>query len=309
MSWRAWLTVVLAAAAVLAAIAIWNQNNHLRTRGAAEYRPDYVLTDFTMVSLDDDGKEALTVSAPQLRRNPDTQAMDLDSPTFLFPDNNNHRWHRSNLTTNWLIFDLGFANWRDKTVYGSPEANAYLHAEPGREFTSGDLDLKNTKSSNVNIWLFMQKLNVVHHVINLKYGLGIEMYNYRYSTNISYHKSPDAYIYRDTISFSKNKLAVDYVTVPFMINIDPTPNRRKGFSLSVGMSAGYRYASRNKQISDERGKQKIKGDFDLNPWRFAYIAEAGLGPVRLYGSYSINTLHERGLQQYPYTVGLRFSNW
>ena len=223
--------------------------------------------------------------------------------------NNNHRWHRSNLTTNWLIFDLGFANWRDKTVYGSPEANAYLHAEPGREFTSGDLDLKNTKSSNVNIWLFMQKLNVVHHVINLKYGLGIEMYNYRYSTNISYHKSPDAYIYRDTISFSKNKLAVDYVTVPFMINIDPTPNRRKGFSLSVGMSAGYRYASRNKQISDERGKQKIKGDFDLNPWRFAYIAEAGLGPVRLYGSYSINTLHERGLQQYPYTVGLRFSNW
>ncbi len=221
-----------------------------------------------------------------------------------------HNWYHSNVTTNWLIFDLGFANWRDNTVYGSPEANAYLRDVDGRgEFTSGDLDLNNSKTSNVNIWFFMQKLNLVNHVVNLKYGLGLEMYNYRYSTNITYHKTPDAYIYRDTISFSKNKLAVDYITIPFMINIDPTPNKRRGLSFSVGMSAGYRYNSRNKQVSDERGKQKIKGNFDLEDWRIAYIAEAGIGPVRLYGSYSINPMHEHGLKQYPYAVGLRFSNW
>jgi hypothetical protein len=221
-----------------------------------------------------------------------------------------HSWHRSNISTNWLIFDLGFANWRDKTVYGSPEANAYLHAGPGEEdFTSGDLDLRNSKSSNVNIWLFMQKLNLINHVVNLKYGLGIEMYTYKYSTNITYAKSPDTYIFRDTVDFSKNKLSVDYVTVPFMINIDPSPDKRHGFSFSVGVSAGYKYSSRTKQISDERGKQKIKDDFDLNAWRVAYIAEAGLGPIRLYGSYSTNPLHETGLKQYPYTIGLRFSNW
>lgn len=216
--------------------------------------------------------------------------------------------HHPNVSTNWLIFDLGFANWRDKTVYGSPEANAYLHADGGPAFTSGDLDLKNAKSSNVNIWFFMQKLNLSKHVLNLKYGLGLEMYNYRYETNISYHKSP-AYIFRDTISFSKNKLATDYITVPFMLNIDPTPDRRRGFSLSVGVSAGYLYNSRNKQISDSRGKQKTKGNFDLDPWRLAYIAEMGIGPVRLYGSYSINTLNKNGLKQYPYAIGLRFSNW
>lgn len=221
---------------------------------------------------------------------------------------NSSKKHHPNVSTNWLIFDLGFANWRDKTAYGSPEANAYLHADGGPDFTSADLDLKNAKSSNVNIWFFMQKLNITKHVVNLKYGLGLEMYNYRYETNISYHKSP-AYIFRDTISFSKNKLATDYITVPFMLNIDPTPDRRKGFSLSVGVSAGYLYNSRNKQISDERGKQKTKGNFDLDPWRFAYIAEMGIGPVRLYGSYSVNTLNKNGLKQYPYTIGLRFSNW
>src|SRR4030095_4531714 len=160
--------------------------------------------------------------------------------------------HRSLISTNWLIFDLGFANWRDKTVYGSPEANEYLNAQGGAHFTSSDLDLKNSKTSNVNIWLFMQKLNVIDHVVNLKYGIGIEMYNWRYETNITYHKNP-AYIFRDTVEFSKNKLATDYVTIPFMINIDPFTHRRQSLSFSVGISVGYLYNSRNKQVSDERG--------------------------------------------------------
>ena len=220
-----------------------------------------------------------------------------------------HNKRHSSISTNWFIFDLGFANLRDETMYGSPAANSYLHATGNAQFTSADLDLNNRKSSNVNIWLFMQKLNVSKHVLNLKYGLGLEMYNYRYSTNISYSKAPDAYIFRDSVDFSKNKLAADYITVPFMININPTPNKRRGFSFSAGVSAGYLYNSRNKQVSDERGKQKTKGDFDLNQWRLAYVGELGIGPVRLYGSYSVNALHERGLKQYPYTVGLRFSNW
>jgi hypothetical protein len=219
-----------------------------------------------------------------------------------------YHYHHRIVSTNWLIFDLGFANWRDKTNYGSAEANAYLTPFNGHSFTSDDLDLKNVKSTNVNMWFFMQRLSVVKDVLNLKYGLGLQMYNYRYETNISYKKSPPS-IQMDTIDFSKNKLAADYVTIPFMININPYPHRHEGFSLSFGISAGYLYSSRNKQVSDERGKQKTKGDFDLDPWRFAYVGEIGLGPVRVYGSYSINNLYKHGVKQYPYAVGLRFSNW
>ena len=235
--------------------------------------------------------------------------------TFYNRDNINlgsnyyRRRHRSNISTNWFIFDLGFANWRDKTDYAAAAGNSYLQAAPGApSFSSNDFSLRNSKSSNVNIWIFMQKLNLYRHIINLKYGLGLEMYNYRYETNISYHKDP-AYIFRDTISFSKNKLAADYATIPFMININPMPDRRRGLSFSVGMTAGYLYASRNKQISSERGKQKVKGDIGLEKWRTAYVAEVGLGPVRIYGSYSMNALHEQALKQYPYVIGMRFSNW
>lgn len=242
------------------------------------------------------------------KQNPD-QSGKTDINISITPGQNNYpSYKRKTLSTNWLILDLGFANLRDKTDYGSSAATTYLHSNGGAAFTKDDMKLNTGKSSNVNLWFFMQKLNLTHQVLNLKYGLGLEMYNYRYDNNISYHKDP-AYIFRDSVDFSKNKLYAGYITVPFMININATPGKRNGFSFSAGISAGYRIGSKNKQVSDERGKQKIRGDFDLEPWRFAYIAEMGIGPVRIYGSYSINPLHQSGLVQYPYAFGLRLSNW
>ncbi|WP_153798392.1 hypothetical protein [Foetidibacter luteolus] len=221
------------------------------------------------------------------------------------------RRYRDNISTNWFIFDFGFNNWNDRTNYGSGLSGNYLVTsgnQPG--FTKEDFTLRSVRSMNVNIWLFMQKLNVVDHVVNLKYGLGINMYNFFYEKQLttSYTKGP-ASIWRDTVLFSKNKLAADYITVPFMVNIDPSGGRRKGLSFSFGVSAGWMYSSRNKQSSDERGTQKISGNIGLNTWRFAYIGELGLGPVRLYGTYSINPLHKEALKQYPYAFGIRLSNW
>jgi len=81
-------------------------------------------------------------------------------------------------------------------------------------------------------------LNVYKHVVNLKYGLGYEMYNFRYDSRISYRKDPIAYVYNDSISFSKNKLYVGYLTVPFMLNVNTTPDRRNGFISVLGSVRG-----------------------------------------------------------------------
>ena len=213
------------------------------------------------------------------------------------------------LKTNWFIFDLGFANINDKTNYASTEAQSFLRTiRPGdKEVTKDDLKLRSSKSSNVNIWVVMQRLNVAKGYVNLKYGLGLEMFNFRYESNISYHKNP-VYIFRDTVNFTKNKLYAAYATVPFMLNINTNPGH-KGLTFSAGVSAGYLIGSDNKQISGERGKVKTKGDLGLEKFRLAYIGELGIGPIHLYGTYSIHRLHETGLDQYPYSIGIRFSNF
>ena len=229
---------------------------------------------------------------------------------------------KANINTASFIIDLGFANWVDKTNYASAAAGNYLVSKPGTpDLAENDFKLKTIKSVNVNIWFFMQRLNLIKHYVNLKYGLGLELNNYRFKSALSlsesglnpYNPSQNinhAFIFRDTINFSKDKLAADYVTIPFMLNFRTNPNYSdKGLSFSAGVSVGYLYDSRNKQISHERGKLKNHGDFDLEKWKFSYIAELGLGPAHLYGSYSPNSIFEKGLNFMPYNVGIRLSNW
>jgi Outer membrane protein beta-barrel domain len=153
----------------------------------------------------------------------------------------------------------------------------------------------------------MQKMNLIKHVLNLKYGLGVELNNYRFKSPLSFKDAAPPYIINDSVSFSKNKLAVDYITAPLMLTINPSG--KGGFSISGGLSVGYRYGSRNKQISDSRGKQTEKGEFGLNPWKLAVVGDIGWGPLRFYGSYALNNMFEKGLNFTPYNVGLRFSSW
>jgi hypothetical protein len=47
----------------------------------------------------------------------------------------------------------------------------------------------------------------------------------------------------------------------------------------------------------------------LRPFKISYIAELQLGPVKVYGSMATESMFEKGLDQTPFNVGLRFSNW
>ena len=217
-----------------------------------------------------------------------------------------------NVTTNWFDSDLGYANYRDESAQ-----MAYLSIYPDLPYSSyflnsSSLKLDNRKASNFNLWIVQQKLNLYQHKINLKYGVGFEMFNFRFEQPVSFRNEPGKTVFMDNVNFTKNKLFTKYLTVPVQLNFQPNPYSRKGFYASIGLSAGYLVDSRNKQISAERGKQKYDGNFELNNWRFATIGELGIGGIRLYGSYgSINLFDKKqsDLSLFPYAIGLRFSNF
>src|SRR6185369_13612871 len=116
--------------------------------------------------------------------------------------------------------------------------------DPTNGFAPGldedDFKLRSSKSSNVNIWFFMQRLNMIKGVVNLKYGLGLETNNYRFKEPIKFNTQPHTYVTLDnSTNYKKNKLAADYITVPMMLNFNFTPKRNKGFGFSAGASFGY----------------------------------------------------------------------
>jgi len=210
-----------------------------------------------------------------------------------------------NLTTNWWVIDMGFSGYNDKTDYTSTEAQAFA---PGG--TEDWFDIKSGKSRNINIWFLMQRLNLINHVVNLKYGIGLELNNYFFDdVSIRFQKNPTLVVQDPNIKDAKkNKLAADYLTVPLMINFNFTPERRNGFGFSAGVSAGYMYSARQKvKISDD--KFKVHNDFDLEDWKLSYVGEINLGLVKLYGSYAFQSMWEKGLDHTPFNAGIRFSNW
>ena len=212
---------------------------------------------------------------------------------------NRHHYPGSNVSTNWWIVDLGFANYNDKTNYSSIQAQAFAPGSNKDRF-----NLRNGKSIDVNIWIFMQRLNVIKHVVNLKYGLGLELNNYRFDDeSVHINKNPTLITFDET-GVHKNKLATDYVTVPLMLNFNFTPSRSKSFGFSGGISAGYLYSSRQKI-----NHSKLHGDFDLEKWKLSYIGELNLGIVKFYGSYAFKSMWTKGLDQTPYNVGIRIGSW
>lgn len=215
----------------------------------------------------------------------------------------NRKEEPDNVSTNWMVIDLGFAGFNDKTNYSSAGAQAFA---PGS--TDDWFDLRGGKSRNVGVWFFIQRVNMIKHVVNFKYGLGLELNNYFFDDeSIRFQKNPTLVVMDPALKDAKkNKLAVDYLTVPLMLNFNFTPHRDNGYGLSAGISGGFMYSARQKTKMNG-DKEKVRNDFDLKRWKVAYIGELNMGSIKLYGSYALKSMWDKGLDQTPYSIGLRLS--
>jgi len=243
---------------------------------------------------------------------------------------------KKNLHTKWLVFDVGFNNYRDRSNYpgamimslypqnqqqylqpsesnfdySGAALNKFAPRNASQPLTPSEFKLITGKSINFNIWVLMQRLNIHKHKLNLIYALGVEMNNYRFARNITYVAGYPTTIIRDTVGFSKNKLFAQYLTIPVMLNFNSNPARPgRSFELSLGLSGGYLLKSRTKQVSEERGKVRHTDDFSLNKWRLGLTGELAYGPIKLYSNFALTPLHDYGLEQYPFSVGFRFNGF
>lgn len=226
--------------------------------------------------------------------------------TVVFGAKNKSKEELKDVEISWFGFELGWNNFIDRTNYGTAAVNDFVRLGSGHEATEDVFSLRNGKSVNVNIWPVWIKVNLVRHYLSLKTGLGIEMNNYRYTKNISYiNDVSSTYIIRDSVNFRKNKLFTEYLTIPLLLRLETNPHHNsRSFRISAGPTFGYLVKSRTKQISDERGKKKNNDAFNLEKFRLGFRAELGYGPITFYGAYSFTPIHQYGLEQYPFSIGI-----
>ncbi|HSR65360.1 MAG TPA: LPS export ABC transporter periplasmic protein LptC, partial [Xanthomonadaceae bacterium] len=93
--------VLLLLGALATGWSVWHHRVKPTATGPGGGRSDYVLHDFELVALDDQGQESFTLRAPRLQQTPGARTMDLAQPLFLLPDENGHYW-QVRARTGWV---------------------------------------------------------------------------------------------------------------------------------------------------------------------------------------------------------------
>jgi|LNAP01.1.fsa_nt_gb lipopolysaccharide export system protein LptC len=119
MNWRTGLGVALLVATLLFGWSAWKNRTRPTSTAANAAQSDYVMHDFEMVALDKDGKESVTLRAPEMHRTAADQTFSITTPLFLLPDRNGHHWEIRSRTA-WIAAKGEKAILRDDVVGNSP---------------------------------------------------------------------------------------------------------------------------------------------------------------------------------------------
>lgn len=101
MNWRLGLGIALLLAALASGWSAWNHRDVTEARAVSTERPDYLMRDFEVIGLDDQGQESVTLRAPSMQRDPKDQTFTIATPLFLLPDSEGNHWEMRSKTA-WV---------------------------------------------------------------------------------------------------------------------------------------------------------------------------------------------------------------
>ena len=253
----------------------------------------------------------LLISKPESKSNLSWEQIiknkDLNGLKVNFKKSNNNF---KQLETSWFALDIALVNYLDETKYA--ENKSLSDPAIGQPLSKFKMQLNNGKSTNINIWIVQQKYRLKNPAFYLKYGLGLEMFNFRYEYGINFRKNESMFIYLNDESYEKNKLFTSYLSAPIQFGYDFKLKNDKILGVSGGLVTGYLFKSYNKQINRELGKEKYMSNFSLRDMRLAGVFELRIDKLKFFGTASLqNMLDKMNTNQslYPYSFGLRFSKF
>lgn len=193
--------------------------------------------------------------------------------------------------------------------------NGFLNAnnEIGPLAADNYLDLNQGKSWGVSLNLIEINIPVFKEYAGFATGLGFEFNNYRFAKNyVLTNDSASLYAYYDSsTTYSKNKLTVPWLTMPFIFEFK-VPVNDKNINLGIGVLGAIRMGGHTKLVYDYKGndiKDKSRGDFHMNWYRYGLTGQLGYGNVGVFVNYSLSSLFKdnEGPELYPWTAGIHLA--
>jgi hypothetical protein len=200
----------------------------------------------------------------------------------------------------WAGFGWGFNNLLDDQFSVS--------RDPATEY----LDINSGRSWVINLNFAQYSVGFGTPYVGLVTGLGFEFSNYFFNNDVTIIKEGGeiAEVDLSALGLKKSKLVTTYLRLPVILEAQfPGVERSRRASVGVGVVGALRLGSHTKYVyKDDNGKEKekSKGDFYLNTFRYGVTARIGYRSTQLFFDYYFTSLFAdgRGPELYPFSVGL-----
>jgi hypothetical protein len=212
--------------------------------------------------------------------------------------------------SHWGGLDLGFNQLLVGNKFSTNLPDAYDY-----------LELNSGKSLNVNLNLYYHDFKIYKRYLMFTTGFGLTLNNYRFSSDKTLRADTNmvyaAYDFNKTnekIVYEKNKLAVNYFTVPLLLQFNSNKYAKHSFHVAAGALVSYKFNSHLKLVYNDQGdreKTKRRDEYNIEPFRTDLTLRLGYSYATIYASYALTELfkNNRGPELHPFTVGISLINW
>ncbi len=178
--------------------------------------------------------------------------------------------------------DIGLSTYLDNGSFTLSPANSYLERETW-------------KSSNFGFEAFQMGYRF-NSYFKVYLAAGLDWNHIRLTENITFQKKePTLTFIEESIDFKKNRFSSQYLRVPLSFQVrsrDDQKGNRVNFVF--GPEVGFLLNGKVKQVSNARGKEKFKDDYNFNPFRYGASARLGYGGMGVYAKYYFNDVFADG---------------
>jgi len=180
--------------------------------------------------------------------------------------------------------DLGFSKLVDNGSYTLTPQNEFLGYRAGK-----------TSTFSFDVVQFGYRFN---QNFKIYVAGGFDWTLIRLKQNITIQPNGQTLSYiNEPINFSKNRFSSSYVHMPLNFEFRTKENDNgKRFYFVVGPEIGFLLNGKVKQISDERGKQKVKDDYHFQPFKYGGTVRIGYGGIGLFTKYAFNDMFDTPAQ-------------
>ena len=191
--------------------------------------------------------------------------------------------------------------------------NGFLNAD-GKIATgdaAGFLELDHARSIGFNFNLVEKRFPIFREYVGLTTGLGIQWNRFALKNNVDVMVSADSTygVENTTVDYKKNVLRSTYLQIPLLLEITTNKDNDKAWHISAGVVGGIRIGSSLETKWEDAGKtnkDRVKSNYNLNPFEAQATAIVGYGDISLYVNYGLTQVFEKdkGPNYAPVSAGI-----